>query len=652
MGKLAWYKARLKQMQPAEIAWRIGSAARVPADYLDMKRAQSPKRYQPSGEWWKAQEYPVAFHREGGSFDEIRIFDLQFPANFAFDWHRDYLHGKTAPRRFSRRLDTRDPQVVGDIKYIWEPSRHQHLSAIAYSNRHDAESIVSTAVESWITDNPFLTGVNWTSILELATRLISWALLFPILKPRLEKDAGFRQSFAASVYQHLSTIRKNLSLYSSANNHLLGELTGLYVGAVCFAWWPECRSWRKFALDSLEREAGLQFTPEGINREQAMSYQIFTLELLLLAELIAQNSGDTVGPTLRQRTQAGLLYLDKVATPSGDLPWYGDSDDARGFVLSEHESGFEVVMQLGALLFDEPGLAGRSPRLTAAAQALVPGAEAKLAQLMSRRISRGTGSGLLRDGGIAVVGGSDCKVVMDVGALGYTNIAAHGHADALSVLLSAGDEYLVVDSGTYSYHSNQEWRSYFRGTAAHNTVRIDGTNQSTIAGRFLWSSKANVRLIDFKETNQMALVSAEHDGYERLADPVVHRRNVMLDKRRQILTVEDVLTCNAEHEIEVHWHLSERAELTRESDQSVRAEIDGKVVSFGFQGEGFRLDIVKGSVDPILGWRSPAFNQKVAIATLRFSGQITGKTSITTSIRVAEAASDPVEAIASQATHA
>jgi hypothetical protein len=637
LNKLSWYMARLKHMQPAEVLWRVGSVARLPLDYVAMERARSKHRYQPDGDWWKREGYPLRPHREGGEFDQIRLFDLRFPADFSPDWHRDYRHDKTAPRKFSRQLDIRDSAVVGDIKYIWELSRHQHLSAIAYSNRPDAEAIVVAGLQSWMEENPFLVGVNWTSSLELASRLISWALLYPTVRPSFDTDRKLRETFAASVYLHLSAIRNKLSLYSSANNHLLGELAGLYMGSVCFPWWPECEGWRRFSWALLEREVQLQFTPEGINREQAMSYQLFTLELLILAMIIAQNVGDTVGPIVHQRVLAALHYLDKVATLAGELPLYGDSDDARGFLFSEHESALEVVMQLGALFFKEPRFARRSPRLTAAAQALMPSACEQLHELAAVNTGHQTRSDLFRDAGIAVIDGVDCKLVMDVGALGYTSIAAHGHADALSVMLAAGDEYILVDSGTYAYHSHPDWRSYFRGTAAHNTVRVDCFDQSVMSGRFLWSSKANVRLIDFAEDDQVVRISAEHDGYNRLADPVLHRRNVTFQRDRRIVTIEDVLSCNSEHGVELHWHLSEHAETIKESSRGVRVLANGHAASFTFSGEDFELEVITGAVAPILGWRSSAFNQKSEIPTLRFAGRVTGTTSIFTSIHLTEA---------------
>jgi hypothetical protein len=371
-----------------------------------------------------------------------------------------------------------------------------------------------------------------------------------------------------------------------------------------------------------------------------MSYQLFTLELLMLAMLVARNSGDALSPVLRQRVLGALHYLDRVGTPAGELPLYGDSDDARGFVYSEHESALEVVMQLGALFFEEPRFARRSPRLTAAAQALLPSACGQLAKLAATHTPGAGGSDLFRDAGVAVIDGYHGKLVMDVGALGYTSIAAHGHADALSILLAAGDEYLLVDSGTYAYHSYENWRSYFRGTAAHNTVRIDRVDQSVMSGRFLWSSKANVQLLDFAEEGPVVRIAAEHDGYTRLPDPVVHRRNVMFQKDTGIINIEDLLSCKSEHFVELYWHLSEHASVTKDSQYSAVALANGHLAAFTFDAKDFQLDVVIGAVDPILGWRSTAFNQKSPAPTLRFSGRITGTSRIVTSILLTETSSN------------
>lgn len=609
--------------------WRANRVTSLPLDYIRKSRAAVPDSLSDGA--WKPDGYPISRHCKGGDYIKTEIFDIEFPAEFKFDWHHDYRNEKTVPRKFSRSLDIRDTNVVGDIKYIWEISRHQHLSAIAFSKRPDADRIVLDALRSWLADNPYLVGVNWTSSLEVALRLISWAIFYPVIQSQLEKDYELRKSFAASVYFHLAAIRNHMSLYSSANNHLIGEMAGLYVGAVCFPWWNECQPWRVFAKGILEREIQLQFTSEGINREQAMSYQLFTLELLLLAMLVGRNSGDEFSRAFSDRIRVALDYVATVATPAGDLPWFGDSDDARGFVLSQNESAFQVVMQLGALLFHEPQFSRFAPEPTAAALALMANDYAGLAKIGLAQEST-TAAHLLQEGGVAVMQSGDWKLVMDVGPLGYTGIAAHGHADALSLQLAAGDQYVMIDSGTYAYHSHQEWRSYFRGTAAHNTARVDGLDQSVTAGRFLWSSKANTRVTEFLNDGDTVRIAAEQDGYLRLSDPVMHRRAVTLDREQAVILVEDTFACKGDHDVEIYWHLSEQVDLRQLPDGTLLGQFDDRAMKFSFSGQSCEVSIVRGSESPTLGWRSQAFNRKHPISTIRCALRASGNTTLVTKI--------------------
>jgi hypothetical protein len=566
--------------------------------------------------------------------ERITVFDLEFPLGFEFDWHRDYRYGRQVEPRFAGALNIRDTAVVGDIKYVWEPSRHQYLSALAFAanGKQQADYIVRS-IDSWLHANPYLHGVHWTSSLELAERVISWALLYPRIAVQVASDEDFRRRWFDSIYLHLARIAGNLSLYSSANNHLLGELVGLFVGSSCFDFWPECSAWRSLAQRLLEREILLQVGEDGVNREQAMSYHLFTMELFLLAFAIGRNTGSPFSTAYAERLRAMADFLDTVATSSGDLPWYGDSDDARGFVVSEAESPLEVTMQLAGLLFAEPRWLRFRTTATEAARALVPDLLQNLDQgLTAPAASRE----LFRDAGLACVRTQDGSVglLMDFGPLGLGSTAAHGHADALSLWLSIDDEYFLVDAGTYAYHSHPEWRTFFRSTAAHNTACIDGHNQSEMAGRFLWSSKANARLLRFEDSSGQVTIEAEHDGYLQLPDPVGHRRTVGFDRATGNISVEDSFRCTGRHEVELFFHMHEEADVLRVSNGEAEVAWRQRRIVFSSPDRHTQWEIIKGSDNPKLGWRSRRFNQKQAITTLRIRVEIDGSNTVHTHLRV------------------
>ena len=108
--------------------------------------------------------------------------------------------------------------------------------------------------------------------------------------------------------------------------------------------------------------------------------------------------------------------------------------------------------------------------------------------------------------------GRDLRLTFDHGPLGYLAIAAHGHADALALVLALDDVDLLIDPGTYLYHSGEAWRDWFRGTGSHNTVRLNGADQSVIAGPFNWSHKTRAWLGATRGPPDWSL-SAGHDGY-------------------------------------------------------------------------------------------------------------------------------------------
>jgi len=230
---------------------------------------------------------------------------------------------------------------------------------------------------------------------------------------------------------------------------------------------------------------------------------------------------------------------------------------------------------------------------------------------------------------------SEIRAVIDCAPLGYLSIAAHGHADALSIVLSAGGRELLIDPGTFAYHTQKSWRDYFRGTIAHNTVRIDETDQSEIGGNFMWLAKAKTTLERHVPDGPTQSFAGEHDGYKRLRDPVTHRREITFDVDSSTFTVVDQLDTAGSHRVEIPWHWHE--------DANVKVGDDGRTV-FARHGEatarlqcehdGLEVMSYRGSEHPILGWVSRRFDVKRPTTCTLFTGQINGQARIVTTICV------------------
>src|SRR5260221_679250 len=444
----------------------------------------------------------------GGRFDVFALVnvDLGNPPR----WNRDPKTGVEAPLEFGKQLDYRDPARVGDCKYLWEPNRHLHLVTLAqaYALTGDARhgQALRTHLESWFDACPFRMGANWSSSLELGLRLVNWALAWQLIggvdSPLFAgADGGkFRARWLESVYQHADFISGHLSLHSSANNHLVGEVAGLYTAALAWPHWQAALQWRKTAGEILEREAVLQNAPDGVNREQAVSYQQFELDLLLLPPLAPRANGLDFPAGYVARIEARLIHLPSIIDYGGNVPMFGDADDGYAVRLDPRQdfSRYHSLLATGALMFGRGDFKAKAGTLDdktrwlfgARAREAFDAIDSANARLPIRRE--------FPDGGYYILGcdfesDDEIRLVADAGPLGYREIAAHGHADALSFTLSTAGEEFLVDPGTFAYHTKTEWRAYFRGTAAHNTLRVDARDQSQPGGNFMWLRKARAR---------------------------------------------------------------------------------------------------------------------------------------------------------------
>jgi hypothetical protein len=639
-------------MAPAEIAWRAGRALRASAERAGLFSADPPPRVREPGvaAWEWPEQVDAARYRDAADrvlAGEFNVFAMR-PARLGFPprWNRDPKTGREAPLAFGKSLDYRNERVVGDIKYLWEPSRHAELATLAQAWRLTRDERYSngcrTLLESWFAQCPYPRGPHWVSSLEHGVRLLNWTFTWRLLGGDdapvfASADGGaFRERWIESVYQHCHFIAGHLSRHSSANNHLLGELAGLIAASLTWPCWPESASWRDRALREFEEQALLQNGEDGVNREQAVWYHHEVADMMLALGLLARASGRDFSAEYWRRLEAMLEFIASVMDASGNVPAFGDADDAILVQLDPgaHAGVYASLLAAGAVLFERADFAAKARRFDDKARWLLGDAAAeRFHGLLSGAPHEPAPRREFPDAGYYVLGSGfetphEVRLVFDAGPLGYRSIAAHGHADALSFTLSAGGRELLIDPGTYAYHTQKEWRDYFRGTAAHNTVRIDGLDQSTIGGSFLWLTHARARVLAFESSELADCILAEHDGYRRLSDPVLHRREVRLDRITSTLTVVDDLGCRGEHDVELFWQLSEHCEVAGAENQfSIRRDHVELRMTLPPQA---RCEILRGAQKPIAGWRSLRFDERVVSTTVRAALRIAGDTRLVT----------------------
>ncbi|HEY4373055.1 MAG TPA: alginate lyase family protein [Burkholderiales bacterium] len=626
---LRWQLNRLRCMTPGEVGHRL---MRRLADFWPHREtAPNADLEVVTGPWLPPAPAPVpapyleaAARLTAGRLQILSLTDCAY--GMPPRWNRNPQSGHEWPLGHGTRLPFKDDQY-GDIKYLWEPNRHLHLVTLAQAYRLSGDVSHAQALfrllDSWFEQCPHPLGPNWASAMEAALRLINWSLCWQLLggaaSPLFADAAGaaLRARWLESVYLHTGFVRQNLSLYSSANNHLIGELTGIFIASRTWPHWKEMRHWGAQARRRLEQECLAQNGADGVNLEQASSYHLFVFEYLLIAGLCAR-SGDDFSAAYWQRLEAMADYLCFLGSFGAELPSIGDCDDASVARLSPLDD-FDMrraMLGAAALAFGRADLARAAGALDEHAAWLV-GADAgvRFEALLHAPADRPPREDF-PDGGYYGLRGAQgrLRALFDIGPLGYTRIAAHGHADALAVLLWLDGRPLLIDAGTYCYNDRPQWRGYFRGTAAHNTVRVDGLDQSVSGGPFMWLDKAHAQRVSRSSSPQHEAIGGSHDGYRRLADPVTHAREVELHHTPEALVVTDTLRCRQPHLAEICWHFTPEAEVAA-GGASLTVRAGAAVLRIDVTEGAGAWHLYRGQEDPPWGWHSPRFGVKTPATT-------------------------------------
>ena len=576
------------------------------------------------------------------------FFDLQDEhLGDPIDWNRDVSLKVKAPCRFSPWLDYRDSSVAGDAKLVWEPNRHHHLVVLGRAYRLTGDERyagkVVEDIEGWIRQCPFGLGMNWRSPMELAIRLINWVVALELVSPSACLTRAFRARLVAVVYRHLWEISRKYSRCSSANNHLVGEAAGVFVGSCYFTSLGRADSWRRGSREILLREIESQVLPDGGHCELAPGYHTFVLQFFLLAGVVARDIGDDFPQSYWDRLESMFDFQAALHEGGGRVPMFGDCDDGYVVDLGGGAPSSEELLCVGAVLFERGDLKRLCGGFREPAYWLF-GAEGvdTFAGLQGSENDSPLRSRALPDSGLYLLqhGSEDRRisVTMDCGDLGFGVLAAHGHADAMSVTLRAGGEDILVDPGTFDYFTYPKWRNHFRSTASHNTLAVDGKDQSQMCGPFLWGRRAEARCLDWNPASTGGEVAGEHDGYARLDDPVIHRRAVSLDGDRQELLIRDELVASGDHEVAMYLHFGEECTVTRVDDHLLRIDCGLVSVSVSIDSrltvELIRGDDMQGGDESLLGWVSRGYHRKRPSTTLRAGGHWSGELKMETRLQL------------------
>jgi hypothetical protein len=480
-----WYLRRLQAMSLAEVAHRTYRAARHPLDRARIRTGlyarlpSSLASWQGPARFYAFDSIPADLDAADricrGQREVLGLGWLDLPES---PWHLEPLAKAEWTRIDSARVIAAAPPHF-DARLTWELNRGHDWVTLARAHAATREpryaEHLSRDLASWRTANPLGTGINWASPMEAAIRIHSLSWVAGLV--------GGDPALAAMLHEHATFVADHLSRYSSANNHLIIELTGLAVASRVLHGTPHTR-----ALAELDAETDRQIFDDGVNAEMATHYHVFVLEALVLVAQLERTCG---APRTRLEAVIARMadYLCHLRTGDGSLLQQGDSDD--GTLLPWHADPFAFVPP-------------QPPP---------------------------TRSKLFRASGQVVLRSDRLHVTFDAGPFGFGSLAAHAHCDALAINVAIDGRPFLVDRGTYRYNGDPAARDRYRMTAAHNTVQVDGREQGDPAGPFLWRRQPKVTLVRC-ELGDIDIVVASHDGFGEL-----HRRTLV--RERDLLVVID-----------------------------------------------------------------------------------------------------------------
>jgi len=619
----AWYLHRLGAMPLEELPFRVGeqvqrtfgrrvpdSSGRPTAERTDTALAELilPWSRQPGVTAFWAQQAAAV------SRGEITVFGHRWPTTPAGhpDWDVDPLTGYRWPLDycFDVPLAPKATQPV-EVKYIWELNRLLYLLPVAAhaASQGDAQSrkLCRTHLEEWIRTHPPRRGILWRSGIEMAIRVLVFVLVLELTTFDAEKDPTLEGLVSRAVADHADWIRRFPSRYSSGNNHRVAELAGLLIAASAY---PKVASleeaerwWTEFETIVLR-----QFHSDGVPAEQATMYGVLVLEWVSICFHLARRQGRDFSAETRERIGCAAGFLSAVTDTNGNAVRFGDDDDSR--LLTAARPHGDLPRAVLGLVADR--LCVPVPQACTGLSTFVEG-----------------GYTIWRSGTAA----DEILWVLDHGALGMGRLAAHAHADTLAVYLHVGGRPVLVDAGTYLYHSAGDWRDRLRRTAEHNTVAVQAEDSSRIAGPFNWRrGRAEGRLVAANSSIAGAgwSVETEHRGYAKRYG-IVHRRSLEGLGPRSFRLTDRLEGGSAE--VTFRWSLLVAPGLDvvpKDSEWLIRE--DGTDL--------LRLTIPVGhraSVREESAWFSPAFGQIEPTTRIAVEGAAHGTSSLQIGITLPQA---------------
>ncbi|MCX6639766.1 MAG: alginate lyase family protein [bacterium] len=467
-----------------------------------------------------------------------------------------------------------------------------------------------TAVENYLNDwqQTRRSLKTWDSVDE-SIRVLNLLEVLALLGDRLDP-----KSFSAGLASVIDAAWTVQAQRARTGNHLIYEGLALYYAGRCLLNYVQSPRWKRLGKRILEKAIRLQVLEDGLNAELSTNYHLITGTNFLKGWILSVKCAENFSLDYQRKLAKMAHTAAQLQCADGGFSALGDSD--RMAAQSREEIEGRAFAELGRILDRSENHTELSDELTLL-----------LANLNPNEIF---GEGTAYSVGIQSFGGyqflipkSGGKLIFDAAPFGLPGASHHGHADSLSFEVFWGQCRFLVDPGGFSY-VDAAARSFARSTRAHNTIEVDGENSSEILGSFKFGRAAKCRLLNQQVFDWGYLVAAEHDGYTRLPNPVVHRRAIIWQPEPFLLLIADQLRGQGNSRFKAFFHADSDCEAEIESGNTAIWRLKGTdtLQQTFWSNAKMESKVIVGEREPELqGWVSPAFGTYLTAPALIETGE-------------------------------
>lgn len=565
--------------------------------------------------------------------NRLKVFNIAIDYRKRINWHKDPKTKRNWQRdKFWTEIDIRDGFKIGGAKFVWEINRFYFMPVLGLAfyltNKKKYADKIFFLLSDWMRNNPYAYGVNWTSNIELAVRVLNIIWAFSYLKG-YNLSLENKKLINRFIQLHAYHIYRYPSKFSSCNNHALAEALALFVIGVYFKHLRDSNKWYDFGKKVFEREIAKQILPDGGSIEMTTTYLSFTADMALLYKIICDRNGISYTSTIDQRLKNTAGFISTIMDKKLNIPNIGDQDDAIAVNFQQsNKENFKSLLNTLSIIYNIHGIA-KNKEIDLKTYLLID--KIKNKYYNHKKVQGQRHVKYFKNRGLItikhIINDKEIYWCWNISRMGMPPLYAHGHLDVLSFYLSIDGNEFFIDPGTYLYQSGGKWRKYFRSNSAHNTIKIDHKDFSLQKGEFIYGSAYIQDLIEFKNNSKKVYIKMAVK-FNNLS--VIREFEYFFNNKN--FNIVDSISQSRNGRIEQFFHLHPECKVKNTNGNIIIKR--GNVGLSLFPDKDVKTEFFYGTQKPILGWYSPNFNTIQKTTTIRTFTDLSDKYKIVTEGRI------------------